>query len=181
MRTECARAQSNDDFKANYEKILFSGQNSQSAQKTIAVKTFIWIARALIHSVICFVYARLTLILCRFTVWAIWPVATLYKSHTSAVLYKVNDCHYKQRYENISHVNSVKAKHIKNMNNLQYGLRGSELQQQFDNRQMSVPYSIMEWRVIFITGCIQQGSLGDQHLHNSQVTKVTRFMLEQKA
>lgn len=67
------------------------------------------------------------------------------------------------------------------MNNLQYGLRGSELQQQFDNRQMSVPYSIMEWRVIFITGCIQQGSLGDQHLHNSQVTKVTRFMLEQKA
>lgn len=41
MRTECARTQSNDDFKANYEKILFSGQNSQSAQKTIAVKTFI--------------------------------------------------------------------------------------------------------------------------------------------
>ena len=64
MTTECARAQSNDDFKANYENILFSGQNSQSAQKTSAVKIFTCIAQALIHSFPCFVYARLILILC---------------------------------------------------------------------------------------------------------------------
>lgn len=63
---------------------------------------------------------------------------------------------------------------------LQNVLRGSELQQHFDDGRVSVPDSIVEWRVIFIAWCVQQGSSCGQHLNNSQVTQVTCLMLRGK-
>ncbi|TNN77402.1 hypothetical protein EYF80_012366 [Liparis tanakae] len=49
--------------------------------------------------------------------------------------------------------------------------RGAALQQQFDNGGMSVPHSVVERRVVLVARCIQQGSPGEQHLHNHQVPK----------
>lgn len=64
--------------------------------------------------------------------------------------------------------------------NLQDILQSPELQKPFNNSCMSVSYSIVEWRVIFIARCVQQGSSGDQHLDDWQVAQVTRFMLKQE-
>lgn len=64
--------------------------------------------------------------------------------------------------------------------NLQDILQSPELQKPFNNGCMSVSYSIVEWRIIFIASCVQQGSSGDQHLHNWQVALVTCFMLKQE-
>lgn len=77
-----------------------------------------------------------------------------------------------------SSINPLRSSKLSRERNLQHVLRGSVPQEQFDDGWVPVADGVMQRRVIFIAGSVQQGSTRNQNFNHGQVSKVAGFMLK---